>query len=102
MLSLTRTPAQAWMPALVSEGLSSLASTIYVSWIQVVVPEKLLGRVFALVQVGGYVFTPLGYAATPILMAALGPPGSILALGAATAATAAGWLPLAKGPSGHR
>lgn len=103
-LSLTRTPARAWAPALVSEGLNNLGSTIYISWIQAVVPENLLGRVFSVVQIGGYVFTPLGYAVTPILMAALGSPGSVLVLGAVTATTAAGWLlilPKALSSRGH-
>lgn len=100
-LSLTRTPAQAWAPVLVSEGLNNLASTIYVSWIQAVVSKNLLGRVFSVVQIGGYVFTSLGYVVTPALIAALGSPGSILVLGTVTAVTAAGWLLILPKGQGH-
>jgi len=102
LLGLARTPAQAWAPALVSEGLSNLSSIVYTSWIQATVSKELLGRVNAVVQIGGFVFTPLGFLLTTPLVATVNPVGTTMVLGAATAATAIAWyLKLPKEPPGE-
>ena len=64
-----------------NDAMANVSGTVFVSHLQAVLPEALLGRVFSAVNALAMGLTPLGFAAAPWLIDRLGAAPAIVALG---------------------